>query len=192
MVFHAISSNERLVTLHQCSLVAFGICDVGKGKQHGAVRKRHRRVVDDRIVWPHHLAIERFAFDGKRCNGPADTRPRWRIVIKLARLCDDFVDVRRFSKSAPRKLPYGGKCRVVELQSAVGCKHRDAFLEAVERFALHVAQGTVISFERKPLRLIDVQVGDAAVGALLGHEVKRAAVRPMPPVLVASGRSITR
>ena len=67
-------------------------------------------------------------------------------------------------------------------------EHRDALLEAVERFALHVDQGVVAALEREALGLVVEEVGDAAVGPLLGHDVQDAAVGQVPPVFLRGAR----
>ena len=69
-------------------------------------------------------------------------------------------------------------------------EHRDALLEAVERFALHVDQRVVLALERQPLCLVDEQVGHAAVGPLLGHDVQHAAVGQVPPVFLRGGLAV--
>ena len=81
-----------------------------------------------------------------------------------------------------------GERRVEQLEAPVGAEHRDAFLEAVERFALHVDEGVVAALQREALGLVDEQIGDAAVGALLGEHLQRAPVGQVPRVVL--GRAV--
>src|SRR5262249_16873255 len=60
----------------------------------------------------------------------------------------------------------------------------DAFLKTVESFALGADEGVVAALEREALCLVSVEIGDAALGALRGHDMDHAAVGKMPPVLL--------
>ncbi len=138
----------------------------------------------------HHLAFERLALLGERRDGAADARPGVRIVEMLARLQDEFVDVRLLGERPARQLPDFRQSRVEQLEAAVGAEHRHAFLEAVERLALHVDQRIVAALEREPLRLVDEEVGDAAVGAFLGQHLQRAPVRQVPGVVLGAALAV--
>ena len=64
-VLHAVAGDERVVALFQRPLVALGVGHVGEGDQRGAVGQRHRRIVDDGAVGPHHLALDSLALLGE-------------------------------------------------------------------------------------------------------------------------------
>ena len=143
------------------------------------------------MVRAHHLAVEGLALLGERRDDAADARPGWSILVVGARERDELVDVRALGEHAARQVPDFGEGRVEQLEPPVGREHRDAFLEAVERLALHVDEGVVLALERQPLGLVDEQVGHAAVGPLLGHDVQHAAVGQVPPVLLRGGLAVT-
>ena len=92
--------------------------------------------------------------------------------------------MRPFLQRAARQAPDLQQGRVEELEAPVGGEHGDAFLEAVERLALHVDQRIVAALQREALGGVVVEIGEAAVGALRRDHVDGAAVEQVPPVLV--------
>ena len=106
------------------------------------------------------------------------------VVVERAARADDLVDVRTLAQRAARQAPDLREGRVEELQAPVGGEHGDAFLQAVERLALHVDQGIVAALEREALGGIVVEIGEPAVGPLRRDHVDGAAVEQVPPVLV--------
>ena len=106
------------------------------------------------------------------------------VVVQLAALGDDLVDVRSLVEGAARQPPDLRQRRVVQLEPPVGLEHRDALLEAVERFALRINERIVAALQGEPLGYIVVEIGEAAVGALRRGDVDGAAVEQVPPVLV--------
>ena len=183
-LFRRSAGDERLVALDQRALVALGIGDVGEGDERGAVGQRHRGVVDDALSGRTICPSSCSRWSENDVDGAADACPGRRVVVELAGLQDELVDVRLLGERAARQLPDLGESRVEQLEAPVGAEHRDAFLEAVERLALHVDQGVVARFQREALGLVVEQIGDAAVGALLGENVERAPVGQVPRVVL--------
>ena len=101
-----------------------------------------------------------------------------------------FLDVGLGLERIGIELPELGEGRVVELEAAVGAQQRDAFLEVVQRLALYADQLVVAAFERQLVGHVLIEIGDAAEGVLLAHDVQRAAVGQVPPVLARLDRGI--
>ena len=95
---------------------------------------------------------------------------------------DDFSDMRQLVELAGGYLPDAAERAVEQLEAAVGAEHRDAFLEAVECFALHVDEGVIAALERDTVGLVGEEIRHAAVGTLLGNDVDDAPVGQVPGV----------
>ena len=160
LALEAVGQHQRLVALDQRALVALGIGHVDEGDERGPVRQRRDREVDDALVRPRHLPLDRLAPVGDAGDGVADARPGGAVVVELAALGDDLVDVRPLVERAARQPPDLRQRRVVQLEAAVGLEHRHAFLEAVEGLALRIDEGVVAALQREPLGHVVVEIGE--------------------------------
>ena len=101
-----------------------------------------------------------------------------------------LVDVGPLVELLRRQLPDAGEGGVEEAQAAVRAEHRDAFLEIVERLALHARHGVEAGLEIDALGDVLEQIGDAAGRVRRGDDAQRPPARQMPPVLGRLERAI--
>ena len=88
--------------------------------------------------------------------------------------------------------PQRGEGGIDQLHPPVRAEHGDAFLQRVERLALHAGQRVELRGEREALRRVVEEVGDAALRIGAGHDAQRAPVGQVPDVLDRVDRLIGR
>ena len=79
-----------------------------------------------------------------------------------------------------RQAPDAAEGRIEQLEAAVGAEHRDAFLQRVERLALHPRQGVILRFQRETLGDIVEKIGDPALRIGIEADAQGAAVGQVP------------
>ena len=183
LALEPVCRDERLIALLECAGVALGDRDIGEADERAAVRQRQRGIIDHALIRARHLAGCVLTLVGESRCRLGDVAPLGRLVVQDLALTDDLVDVRLVLQHAAAEFPDALEGLVEELEAAVRAEHRDAFREMVERLALYADQLIVAAFERKALGLVLIKIGDAAVGALLGHDMHRAAIGNVPPFL---------
>src|SRR5271168_4036137 len=88
--------------------------------------------------------------------------------------------------------PQRGEGGVDQFHPPIRAKHGDAFLQRVERLALYARQGVELRGERKALRRVIEEVGDAALWIGAGDDAQGAAVGQVPDGLDRVHRLIRR
>ncbi len=106
--------------------------------------------------------------------------PQPRVGEQRRAMARDFVDVRPIGGARRLEAPQLGEGRIDQLHPPVGAEHRDAFLQRVERLALHSGQGVDLRGERVALRGVVEEIGDAALRVGARHDAQRAPVGQMP------------
>ena len=76
--------------------------------------------------------------------------------------------------------------RIEEFEPAVGAEHGDAFLQRVERLALHADQGIELRFEMVALGDIVEEIGDAALRIGTDDDAQRPPVGQIPDCSLVS------
>ena len=184
LALEPVRGHQCLVALDQRLLVALAVGDIDEGDERGPIRQRRNGEVDDALIRPHHLPRDRLAAVGNAGDGAADAGPGGPVVVEGAALVDDAINVRPFLEQAAREAPDLQERRVEKLEAPVGREHGDAFVQAVQRLALHIDEGIVAALQRETLGGVVVEIGEPAVGALRRDHMDGAAVEQVPPVLV--------
>ena len=180
LALQAIGGDQRLVPFHQRALVLLGGGDIEEGQQGGAIRQRRGGEIDHRAVRANHLAFDGVALIGNGGNGAIDPHPGALIVVQRTRVTDELINVRLTGENVVRQVPDCCEGLVGQLETAIGGEHRNAFLQAIQRFALHIDEGVIAALQLVAFGHVVIETRHAAILPLHGGDAQHAAVGQMP------------
>ena len=107
--------------------------------------------------------LEAAALVGQTDDRRRESLPQVRVGEQRRAVPRDLVDVRTLGGALGVEPPHRGEGGIGELHPPVGAEHRDAFLQRVERLALHAGQRVDLRGERVALRGVVEEISDAAL-----------------------------
>ena len=192
IIAQLFGSEQSCVHVGQRALDIHARSHVDEGEQCCAVRQRQRGAVKHRTIGAFEPPLEAGTAFGQTGNDCTKRAPRLFLWVQRAASFCQRIEMRLRAKNGGINSPQRGEGRICELQPAVGAKHRDAFLQRLERFALHTCQRVELRFEMEALGNVVEEVRDAALRIGIGDDAERAAVRQIPGLLARLDRLISR
>ncbi len=191
VVAQLFGRHQRLVALGQRALDVGARGHVEEGQQRRAVRQRQGGAVERELVRALDPGREALAMLVKADHHAAQPVPQRGLAAQRPAA---FARSRRYAdgrRGRAGSMPHiAANTGIEQLHPPVGAEHRDAFLERVERLALHVGQRRDLRGERVALRGVVVEIGDAALRIGAGDDAQRPPVRQIPDRLARLDRLV--
>src|SRR6476620_7295572 len=138
---------QRLVSVDERALYAFGVGDVAVGQERAAIGKRHRGAGDGRAIRPIEPGLIGAALGEDGGDRSFGSLPLLRVVIERAAREDDIVDMRLAGEQSRAQATDRGEGAVVQAEPPIGPKNRNALGKRVEGLALNMDQRVVAALQ---------------------------------------------